>query len=478
MLHLPLLRWGRPYRSLQTAPLRDLRSGAVLAETSLANPGLIARDLLGAAAARQALAERTTADLLAIAGRAAHLFAEGELPLGDGAQGAGDYLAQVSATTGLPRTLARRNMEKIRSVLGAMPRVLGGLTRGLPLEVLDRGWGEEEGRLVAFRRETDVLGAVLPSNSPGVHGVWLPALPLKVALALRPGRQEPWTPYRVAQAFIAAGCPPQAIGVYPSDHAGAGEILLRCGRSLLFGDRATVEPWEGDPRIQVHGPGWSKVVFGADQAAGWRDHLDLLVTSVAENGGRSCINASGIWTPAHASELARGLAERLAAIAPRPLDDPGAELAALPSLEAARHLSEAIDAQLRQPGAVDVSAAVRGPERVVTLDGCAFLQPTVVHCTDPRHPLAQAEYLFPFVAVVEAPAVEMTRHLGPSLVVTALTADPALVHDLLAAPGIERLNLAPVATCRVDWDQPHEGNLFEHLYRRRALQPPAALGAA
>jgi len=30
-----------------------------------------------------------------------------------------------------------------------------------------------------------------------------------------------------------------------------------------------------------------------------------------------------------------------------------------------------------------------------------------------------------------------------------------------------------VPTGRVEWDQPHEGNLFEHLYRRRALGGPA-----
>src|SRR6202049_1590207 len=77
--------------------------------------------------------------------------------------------------------------------------------------------------------------------------------------------------------------------------AGAAEILLRCERSLLFGDAATVRPWRGDPRVQVHGPGFSKVLLGEDQLERWPTHLELVVSSILANGGRSCINASGVW---------------------------------------------------------------------------------------------------------------------------------------------------------------------------------------
>ena len=36
--------------------------------------------------------------------------------------------------------------------------------------------------------------------------------------------------------------------------------------------------------------------------------------------------------------------------------------------------------------------------------------------------------------------------------------------------AIGRLNLGPIKTNQIVWDQPHEGNLFEHLYARRAFQ--------
>ena len=127
----------------------------------------------------------------------------------------------------MPHVLVRRNMQKIAGVLTEMPTVLRGLTRGLDLSMLDRGHGEHGGHALSFYPRTQSLGVVLPSNSPGVHSLWVPAIALKTPLVLKPGSAEPWTPFRIAQAFIKAGCPPAAFSYYPADHAGAGEILRR-----------------------------------------------------------------------------------------------------------------------------------------------------------------------------------------------------------------------------------------------------------
>lgn len=508
MLHLPLLRAGRPYRSLDAVTLPDVRTGEPVVEVSQANRGLIARDLASMGEGRRALAERPVAELLAVCKRAARLFAEADLPVGDGSGGSEEpqsparYLEQLAATTGMPLALGRRNLEKIRRVLDQMEEGLAGLSRGLDLAVLDYGspgsFGGPDGLAprLGYQCQTDALGAVLPGNSPGVHGLWLPAIPLKVPVMAKPGREEPWTPWRLAQAFAAAGCPGEALGFYPTDHAGATEILLRCGRSLLFGDGATVRPWSEDRRVEIHGPGWSKVILGEDEAAGWERHLDLIVASIADNGGRSCLNASGVrvaeersgrgaaaGSRAVARELAEALARRLAQIEARPLDDPEAALAAFPNPERARRISDWIDRQLAAGGAEDLTAAVRGGSRVAEAGGCTFLLPTLIWCDDPGHPLAQAELLFPFASVVAVPQEELPARLGPTLVATALTADEAFARELLACPSIDRLNLGPVPTLRIAWDQPHEGNLFEHLYRRRALEvarfePLAAGGQA
>lgn len=523
--HLPVWRAGAPYRSLAVTRLHDVTSGEPVAEVGQANAGLIARDLTAAPPAQAAeLAELPLGERLAICRRAAALFAAGELTIGlDGeTQSPDGYLRDVSATTGIPWTLARDNREKLRAGLARMAEVVDGLTRGLPAAALD-GDGEAGGRGSAggeshFQRLADVLGAVLPSNSPGVHGLWLPAPALGVGLALKPGRDEPWTPLRLLAALAAAGCPRSALSFYPTDHAGAAEILLRCERSLLFGDAATVRPWRGDPRVQVHGPGFSKVLLGEDQLERWPAHLELAASSILANGGRSCINASGVWlatgagrgsSPAQSGsvssaslwaraegveegtedlgasprgrqrtrtrsgpgwEMALALAERLAEVEARPLDDPRAELAAWPDPAAARRVSEWIDRRLAPGEAEDLTAAARGGGRLAEVGGCTFLLPTLIWVRDPGHPLAHAELPFPFCAVVEAPRAELLAGIGPTLVATALTADEGLRRALLACRAIDHLHLGAVPTWQVSYAQPHEGNLFDFLYRRRALR--------
>ena len=470
MIRVPVLRKGRPYRSIDVLRTPHYRTREPFVEISLANAGLIRRDLLDLGAARAALAERSTASLVAISEMAAAHFLSSTLPLGEGEQTPEEYVRQVSATTGLPHVMVRRNMIKIRTALAEMGAVLQGLTRGIDFGVLDAGYGEVNGQTVSFFPRGHSLGVVLPSNSPGVHSLWAPAFALKTPLVLKPGSAEPWTPYRMIQALIAAGAPPEAFSYYPAEHSGGGEILRRCGRGMVFGDVASTRQWQTDSRIEVHGPGYSKIVLGEDAAADWERHLEVIVASVLENSGRSCINASGIWTPSHAREIAEALAGRLAHVRPRDEDDEEAQIAPFADPNVAARISAMIDGDLAEPGAMDVTARYRQGGRLATHDGASYLLPTVVLCDSPDHGLANREFLFPYASVVPVKRGEMVQRMGPSLVVTAITEDEGLIRELLASPHVGRLNLGAIATCRIGWDQPHEGNLFDHLYARRAFQ--------
>lgn len=443
-------------------------------EVSQANVGLIRRDLRGQAEARASLSKLTVEELLAMCARAAEHFASDALPLGETSQTPEEYVRQVTATTGMPHVLVRRNLEKIRGVLNTMGDVLAGLTRGLDLGVLDEGFAEQGGHVLSFYPLTDALGVVLPSNSPAVHALWTPSVALKTPLVLKPGAAEPWTPYRLIEAFARAGVPREAFSYYPTDHAGAGVILEQTGRGMMFGDVSSVGAWKDDSRVELHGPGYSKVVIGEDCADEWEKHLDVIATSIADNGGRSCVNASGVWVTRHAEEIAEALAERLSRIVPRAEDDPEALLAPFADASVAERINRIIEGALSEPGARDVTAARRGVERLARREGCAYLLPTVVHCEDAGHTLANREFLFPFASVVEVRQDEIPAALGPSLVVTAITEDAALIRRLAQSPLVGRLNVGPVPTNFVRWNQPHEGNLFEHLYARRAFHRAAA----
>ena len=474
MLTIPILRKGEPYTSLDVARVPHHRTREPFVEISQANTGLIRRDLRDQHTAREKLAALSTAELVEICARAADHFANDSLPLGEVMQTPEDYVHQVSATTGMPFVLARNNMGKIRGVLAEVGSVLNGLTRNIDWKVLDHGFGEVSGQALSFYPRAESLGVVLPSNSPGVHSLWIPAVPLKIPLVLKPGSAEPWTPFRIIQALIKAGAPREAFSFYPTDHGGAAEILRSCGRGMIFGDASSTGPWIDDPRIEIHGPGFSKVVIGEDCIDEWEKYLDVMVRSIADNGGRSCINASGIWVPRHAEKISEALAERLAKITPRAADDDNAQVAPFADSNVAARISQMIDQGLHNPGAREVTASYRKSDRLVTENDCSYLLPTIVLCNNAEHPLANKEFMFPFASVVATDQQQIPEVLGPSLVVTAITADEKLIRKLITSPNVDRLNVGPVPTSHISWDQPHEGNLFEHLYARRAFQRAVA----
>src|SRR5207344_286950 len=118
--HIPLLRHGKPYRSLDVVRVPHYQTREPFVEISQANVGLIRRDLLDLDGVRERLSGISSAELLRICTAGAELFLNGTLPLGDSEQTPEDYVRQVSATTGLPHVLARRNMHKIHKMMAEM----------------------------------------------------------------------------------------------------------------------------------------------------------------------------------------------------------------------------------------------------------------------------------------------------------------------------------------------------------------------
>ena len=423
---------------------------------------------------RQALAAYSVADLIAMTRRAAPIFLNDTLPLGDASQSPDDYVMQLSATTGMPHVMVRRNMKRVAAVMENVGFIFRGLTRGLDPEVLDRGFADMIGQLISFSPRAKALGVVLPSNSPGVHTLWLPIIPLQVGLVLKPGPQEPWTPYRMAEAFFQAGIPREALSLYPGGADVGAAVLDALDRTMIFGGQATVDRYRGNPKVQAHGPGFSKIVLGDDLVDRWEDFLDMMVDSVFLNSGRGCINCSGIWASRHTQEIADAIAKRLARIEALPPDHPEASLAAFTVPGVADAISAAIDADVQAPGVTEVTAKYRdGRPRLVKQGRAEYLLPTVLHCDSPEAAAAKKEYMFPFTTVVQCPEAKMIEAMGPTLVCTALTNNEALRRKLLDAVHVDRLNFGPVPTTQLNWLQPHEGNLIDFLFRARAFQTAA-----
>ena len=330
MIHIPVSCAGanptRAWTSTRSSTSPPARS---LAEVSRANAGLVERDMRHAQRARDVLREIPINDLLQMMKKAGDLYTKAELPLGDGTQTPDQFVRMQSATTGLPEHMCRFNMEKNHFVLNQWTRSSTRLTRGLDLNILSRGYGvEARGVPVSYQAQSPVLGMVLPSNSPGVHTLWLPIIPMQIGLVLKPGPQEPWTPYRMAA------------GVRPGGRAEAGHRHLSRPRRRRRRGAAAL-PAQPDLRRHRH----RRAVQGQPARAGARPrlqqdparrrqgrqlgkYLDIMVDSVCVNSGRGCINCSGIWASRHAKEIAEALAERIGPVEPLPPEDPKAALAA------------------------------------------------------------------------------------------------------------------------------------------------------
>ncbi len=470
--HIPVIRLGRNYESLDKLEIKNHSTGEVIATVSSVNAGIIRKDFKKIGEGRAALKKFTVKQLMELSAKAGDLFLNGTLPFGDKGhtQTPQQYIETLSLTSGLPHVMVKRNMTKIHYALTHLDVILNGLSRGLDMSILDAGTGEQFGTKLSFFPTAAALGLVMPSNSPAVNSLWLPAIALKTPVVIKPGKEEPWTPYRLIQAFIAAGVPGEAFGFYPTDHEGAGEILKTCGRALIFGDKNTTAQYANNPAIQLHGPGWSKIIVGEDCIENWRDYIDVMVGAISDNGGRSCINASAIVVPKYAAEIADAIAQKLGPVKPTKPDDEKARLSGFANVKMADFIDAQIEDGLKTPGAVDVTAKYRDGSRKVVFEGGTYMRPTVVLCDSFQHPLANKEFLCPYASVVQVPQKDVLHQIGYSLAVSAITKDQKFIDEIMAFPEIERLNIGPISTMAISWDQPHEGNMFEFLWRRRSIE--------
>ena len=469
MLNIPVLRWGEAYESLDLDEVKHFFTGETIAKVGQANGGIIKRDMRNAWKAREALLQIPISELIEKIKKAADLFESATLTMGDGKQTPDDFARQQSSSTGLPEHMCKGNMSKNSFVLRNMDKILDCLTRGLPLQILSDGWGlENRGVIVSYQCQSPILGAVLPSNSPGVHTLWLPAIPLQLGLVLKPGPQEPWTPYRMVSAFIEAGIPKEAFSLYPGGAEAGAALLEACDRSMIFGSTQTVERYKGNHKVQAHGPGFSKILLADDEVDNWEQYIDLMAESVAINSGRGCINCSGIWASRHTKEIAAALAAKIGPIEVKPPTDPESKLAAFTVPGQGKAVWGMIEAEMKEAGATDLTSQYG--DRLVEMERCSYLRPIVVHCTSPEVAISKKEYMFPFTTVVECPQDKMLEKIGYTLVGTVITKNEALIRQCTNATHIDRLNIGAIPTTKLNWLQPHEGSIIDFLFRGRAYQ--------
>ncbi len=469
-IKIPALCFGTEYHSLKRHTISDLGSGDELGSLGLVLENRIAVDVLQKRLlrkARKALQDIPVRERIAMSVRAAEIFENDTLDCGGVPQSPEDYTDLVVRTSGLSTVLARANTSRICAALRNTEAVMNGLSRGLPLDIYDSGLGRQGDANVRLVPRIEGLGCCMPNNSPGVHVTWVICLAFGIPVLIRPGSSEPFTPYRLIQAFIKAGFPKEVFGFYPCDYNAANRIPELTKGAIVFGSDATVQQWSSYPLVQVHGSGFSKLFIGEDRIENWKSLIPELVDNVAANSGRSCYAVSRIVVPRYGKEIADALAQGLSKIIPRPQDHPEAMLSAMAMPDRAILVNDSIEDGLKTPGAVDVTAAYRNGDRLVKLEGRTFLQPTAILCNSSQHPLANEEFLFPYSAVVESSIDQAFDEMGSTLSLAVYTHDKAL--KLRAQMSDVSLVTINQGTSSLDRCQPHEENLFELLYNRLSL---------
>jgi acyl-CoA reductase-like NAD-dependent aldehyde dehydrogenase len=369
------------------------------------------------------------------------------------------YVRLASWISGLPIGVTRAGA---RSVADAVASAFDAVRPARP-DGAAFDWREERTRAggAVWARRGEVFAVHAAGNGPGVHGLWPQALALGYRVAVRPSRREPLTGHRLVNALRQSGFRPEDAVYLPTDHGGADGIIRSADLAMVYGGQNVVDKYAADPTVVVNGPGRAKILITADRD--WRDHLDLIVESIANLGGMACVNTTAVLYEGDPAPLAAAIADRLATIEVLPTDDERAILPTQP-IEKAQALADYL--AVRAAG----TTPLLGADQVVAAlgDGHAALRPAVHLMAEPDVAKLNIELPFPCVWVSSWPrdaGVEPLRH---SLVVTAMTGDENLIDDLVAEPTVANVYRSH-PTFYAAPQIPHDGFLADALMRNKGF---------
>lgn len=366
-----------------------------------------------------------------------------------------EYVDLTCRISGLPVMVARAGADAVaESLATAFDAVRAALPAGATLDWRDQRSG------AVWARRGDVLAVHAPGNAPGVHGLWPQALALGYRVAVRPSRREPLTAHRVITALRWAGFRDTDAAYLPTDHTGADDVVRAADLALVYGGQDVADRYGADPAVLVNGPGRTKILITAEHD--WRDHLDVVVDSIASLAGMACVNTTAVLYEGDAAPLAQAIAERLVDMTPLPNTDPRAVLPTMPIAQA-----HALADQLARTA--EGSTPILGADQVVADlgDGFAALRPAVHLLASPA--TLWHELPFPCVWVAPWSRDDGIAPLRNSLLVNAITADRELLDLLVHEPTVTNVYSGNVATHYAAPHIPHDGFLADFLMRNKGF---------
>jgi acyl-CoA reductase-like NAD-dependent aldehyde dehydrogenase len=451
LLALDALGPAGAYHAHERQTISDV-AGDPVAELSLVPRLFVTRAM---AALRKARTLPVDERLAAVA-HAGELYATGVV---DGMPAA-EHQRAVSRVTGLPIAVVRGASQQIAH---AAAQIHQSTQAARPLGAVN-SWRDpltRTGRGVWTRRG-DVFAVHAPGNEPGVHGLWLEALALGYRVAVRPSRRDPLTPHRLICALRACGLGDDQVVLLPTSYEVADELLRGADLAMAYGGEDVMRKYASLSSMLPQGPGRSKILLAGD--VDWRDHLDVVVSSISALAGRACVNTTAVFVEGDTAPVAEAIAERLSALPSLAPEHEQAVLPVLPVAEA-RRLERYLLAR-----AQGTRPWLGGDGIVDELgDGSAVLRPAVHELARSDAPQAQVELAFPCVWVAPWSPEAGVEPLKETLVLTAITEDAGVVDALVSEPTIRNVYVGDHPTWWIEPGVPHDGFLADFLMESKAV---------
>ncbi|WP_020412664.1 aldehyde dehydrogenase family protein [Microbulbifer variabilis] len=356
------------------------------------------------------------------------------------------YISMVANVTGLQKSLVAESMTHISHSLNNM---LGIMQAATPAgAVWDYRDSAASNGCSLLSRRGDVVSIIAAGNGPGVHGLWPQAIAMGYRTMVRPSSREPFTAQRLICALELAGLE-QYVALIPTDHRGVDSLIELSDLAIVYGGPEVTTRYGSNPKVLVQGPGRSKMVVGRD--VDHEEAVTVVAESVLSRGGAACVCASAVLVEDDPYGFAHRLRLELEVRAKlQPLT-----LGRRREVDAYMNLLQAEE----NPWLYDHTSTNGYP-----------LKPHVTLVKSATDAKVQRELPFPCITVAPFNRQEDFSALSGSLVVTLLSREKELIHQVLSDVSISNVYIGIIPTTWMDYRVPHDGYLADFLMCNRGLR--------
>ena len=377
----------------------------------------------------------------------------------------------ITLSTGMPIRYVRNALNMVPHIFTKtqLRRLLRANSPTGNLSIFDDYVGVRGSTRFGWSPRGKNVGVGLPGNHPAVSllGTLIPLF--KIPAIIRASSSEPFTSFRICKALWEAGLPHESLFHFVTDHSTTDTIVRQSDLGIIFGNEWILKAYENNSRIKTFGPGRSKCLIEIEDMTA--THLDLAVElayqSIHYDGGRGCINSSGIIynSPQMYDEFKDKLATKLASLEPLDPMNPRAEIPAMDP-DKARGMYKMIKS--RMTGNVkNLTSEVRGEDEFLTIeDNLAYLMPTLLEL-DEEHQMRTDEWPFSFGTICRPDDYLVEELVEHTLSLAYLTDNPTNTRRLLNIPSIKKV-FTNDQSFTMDISAPHEGYMCDFLYETKA----------